>query len=99
MKKLITVVALGAGLLLAGCQEHEIQMYKTQYQAIVPPDTFYECPKRPPRPTAPEGKIRDSQVAEYIVRLNAAHAVCSRSLQAIKAFAEQAKLQVEMNSQ
>jgi hypothetical protein len=99
MKKFAIILALGASMFLAGCQHDEIQMYKTQYQAIVPPDTFYECPKRPPRPTAPEGKIRDSQVAEYIVRLNQAHAVCSRSLEAIREFARQAKLTVETNSQ
>lgn len=98
MKKLLTAIALGMGLVLAGCDQAAIQEYKTQYQAIVPPDTFYECPGKPPRPTAPGGKIMDRQVAEYIVRLDRAHSICSRSLQAIKAFAEQAKLTVEQTS-
>jgi len=96
MKKLLSVlVLLGIGIFVTGCNEQQVAEFKTQYRAIVPPDTFYECPGKPPRPVAPEGKIRDSQVAEYIVRLDRAHSICSRSLQAIRAFANQAKLTVE----
>jgi hypothetical protein len=93
------VLAVIFGLLfVAGCttdQQAQFDMARTQYVAIVPPDTLYACPAKPPRPTAPDGKIKDSQVAEFLVKLDHAHSICSKSLKAIKAFAAQAKLKVE----
>jgi hypothetical protein len=83
---------------LTGCNEDAatIDQIRTQYVAIVPPNTLYECPKKPARPVPDaDGKIKDSQVAEFIVKLDSAHSICSKSLKAIKAFADQAKLRVE----
>jgi hypothetical protein len=85
-------------LFLVGCNEDaaQIAQIRTQYVAIVPPDTLYECPKKPARPAAgADGTIKDSQVAEFLVKLDAAHSICSRNLKAIRAFATQAKLKVE----
>lgn len=95
--KFLSALAIIGTIFLAGCvtDEPTIQQYKTEYKAIVPPDTLYQCPGKPPKPTAPGGKIMDSQVAEYIVKLDRAHSICSKSLEAIRAFAQQAKLQVE----
>ncbi len=84
-----------AGLGLAGCNENQVIEYQTQYRAIVPPDVLYQCPGKPAKPTAP---VTDKKVAEFIVKLDNAHSVCSKSLDAIRAFAEQAKLTVETNN-
>jgi hypothetical protein len=95
MKKLMTILALGTALVLAGCETDGVKPEAlTQYQAIVPPNTLYSCPGKPTRPT---GTLTDAKVAEYIVRLDRAHSVCSKSLTHIKAFADQAKLAVEQN--
>lgn len=94
---MVSVVVIGLGL--ASCQTDQIQQTMTQYVAVVPPDTFYQCPGKPPRPKIPKGgAMMDSQVAEYIVRLDNAHSICSRSLQAIRAFAARSKLSIEKNS-
>lgn len=93
----VTAAVLGS-LALAGCVEddNQIEQIRTQYVAIVPPDTLYECPKRPDKPPVDaQGHMKDSQVAVYLVKINEAHRVCSKSLHAIKAFADQAKLKVE----
>jgi|SRR6185369_14116568 len=84
-------------LALAGCtadQEAQVQAIRTQYQAIVPPESLYQCPSKPARPSGP---LTDRKVAEFIVKLDNAHSICSHSLEAIKAFATQAKLSVERN--
>lgn len=84
-------------LALAGCttdQVQQVQAIRTQYQAIIPPDSLYQCPGKPARPT---GQLTDRKVAEFIVRLDNAHSVCSHSLEAIRTFATQAKLSIERN--
>lgn len=95
--KFALIAVAAASLLLAGCQTDQaaIQEYKTEYRAIVPPESLYQCPAKPPGPKAPGGHITDSQVAEYIVKLDRAHSICSKSLEAIRAFARQAQLTVE----
>lgn len=97
VKAILIGFALMASLGLGACQTDQatIQEYKTEYRAIVPPESLYQCPGKPPGPKAPGGHITDSQVAEYIVKLDRAHSICSKSLQAIKAFAAQAQLTVE----
>ena len=91
--------AIMALFALVGCttdEQAQLDQVKTQYVAIVPPDSLYECPKKPARPKPDaDGKIKDSQVAEFLVRLDSAHSICSKSLKAIKAFAAEAKLRVE----
>jgi hypothetical protein len=94
MKQFFVAVALLGMTVLGGCTTDEIQATRTQYEAIVPPDTLYECPAKPARPTEP---VTDKKVAEFIVKLDRAHSICSHSLQAIKAFAAQAQLSVEQN--
>lgn len=94
--KLIFLAALVA-LTLGGCtwdEQQQIQAIRTQYEVITPPESLYECPGKPPRPTNP---VTDRKVAEFIVKLDNAHSVCSHSLKALKAFADQAKLSVEQN--
>lgn len=82
------------GLILAGCQTtQEEQAQLTRLVAVIPPNTLYQCPPKPKKPDIKH--LRDSQVAEYIVKLDEAHSICSRSLQAIRRFAQETKTTVE----
>lgn len=84
------------GFLLTGCQTTDIPPeYRTQYVAIVPPDSLYQCPKKPAAPNP--DTMTNKQAMEYLVRLDNGYNICSRSLRAIKAFADQANLSVQKN--
>ncbi len=87
------VILIAMALALSGCNQAAITQYRTQYQAVIPPDTLYECPATPAKPRI--STLKDSQIAEYMVRLDRAHKICSRSITALKAFADQAKLTIE----
>jgi hypothetical protein len=98
MKALLPVILLGA--VLGGCVTDQKQIpveYRTKYEAVIPPDSLYQCPKHPTPPSSK--KLTDRKVAEYLVKLDNGYKICSKSISAIRAFATEAKLTVESQSQ
>lgn len=97
MKPILLALAVMAGFSVGGCvlDQSQVPPEYTRYIAVIPPNSLYQCPAKPAAPDA--DTLTDTQVAEYLVKLDNGYSICSRSLKAIKAFADGAALSVQKN--
>jgi hypothetical protein len=86
MKKLIIL-----SLLLAGCQSTAVPT--TKLQVVTPPEQMYDCPIKTKWPNWQ--KLNDTDVAKTIVELYKNNRRCKNSVDAIRKYLEDAKVQIE----
>ena len=90
MKKLMLAGALLGAVALAGCDEQQVQLYRTQLQVVIPPEQLYQCPVLRNLPAYKT--LTDLQVARVLVELHRNNLTCRASLDAIRAFLANAQI-------
>lgn len=91
MKRLLLIFLLTTTA--AGCQTDQVVIVKEKPVAVIPPDSFYKCPRigKLPKPDT----LTDGQVSDTLIDVVRKNKVCGASIDALKQFNEQAKASIE----
>lgn len=91
MKRIIILLAAMLGL--AACQSVEPKLIQRQLVVVTPPERMYECPIEKQYPNW--ATLNDVEVAKTVLRLHKNNVTCKRSIEAIKKFLKDAKVELE----
>lgn len=81
---------------LAACQSTpEPQLIKRQLVVVTPPENMYECPIEKKYPNWKT--LNDAEVAKTILKLHKNNVKCKASVEAIKKFLSDAKVELGQN--
>jgi hypothetical protein len=84
------ILALCAGLLLAGCQTDQPTVITTnKFRVVIPPDAMWRCPQVTNLPDP--AKLTDLQVAKLLEQLSETNSICRASIQQVKIYLKGAK--------
>lgn len=82
-------------LALTACQSTEPRLIRRQLIVITPPDKMYECPIEKQYPNWKT--LNDVEVAKTVLKLHKNNVMCKASLDAIKKFLADAKVEIGQN--
>jgi hypothetical protein len=96
MFKYIAVILLG--LMIAGCQPQQQVITRTQIQVIVPPAELFTCHRLLVSQLPNTETLTVNQVARIMRKLIKDNAECANNMDAIKAYLQKAKIELEAPS-
>lgn len=88
MRAVVIVLAL----LLSGCQTTQLLTTKEQV-VILPSESMYNCPTAVYYPKS--DKLTELQVAKLLVELNKNNKICKNSIESIRRFLNESKVELE----
>jgi len=94
MLKFLFVILLAIGI--AGCQPQQQVITRTQIQVIIPPAELFTCHRLLVSQLPNTETLTVNQVARVMRKLIKDNAECANNMDAIKAFLQKAKIELEI---